>query len=271
MFVLGIDLQKKWKSLRDGYVKELKKIKTVKSGSATPVKSSYLFFRRLQFLQPTVQKNSTESNFETDFDSYENPETENLNQETSSNTPNQAEKNSNQQQQRKKIKLPPADEHFANIIEKSLNNRNNYEKKEDDEDKLFCMSLYNEIKKVPEAMRLKTKIDIYNLILQKQTIQQTQSPSLTVLSPTNHPSTSFVQPLPRPLGYPQYTYDMQQNHGNITYQNRVPTNYTTVPYEMRQNYVHTQNNQNCDSPGTPSTSSGITENSQGSSDIDLFE
>jgi len=211
LFVLGIDLQKKWKSLRDGYVKELKKIKTVKSSSAAPVKSSYLFFRRLQFLQPTVQKNSTESNFETDFDSYENPETENLNQETSSNTQNQAEKNSNQQQQRKKIKLHPADEHFANIIEKSLNNRNNSEKKEDDEDKLFCMSLYKKIKKVPEAMRLKTKIDIYNLILQKQTIQQTQSPSLTVLSPTNHPSTSFVQPLPRPLGYPQYTYDMQQN------------------------------------------------------------
>jgi len=103
LFVLGLDLQKKWKSLRNGYVKELKKIKTVKCGSAAPVKSSYLFFRRLQFLQPTVQKNSTESNFETDFDSYENPETKNLNQETSSNTPNQAEKNSNQQQQRKKL------------------------------------------------------------------------------------------------------------------------------------------------------------------------
>jgi len=39
---------------------------------------------------------------------------------------------------------------------------------------------------------------------------------------------------------------------------------------MRQNYVHTQKNQNLDSPGTPSPSSGITENSQGSSDIDLF-
>jgi len=35
------------------------------------------------------------------------------------------------------------------------------------------MSLYKEIQKVPEAMRLKM-IDIHNLILQKQTIQHTQ-------------------------------------------------------------------------------------------------
>lgn len=117
---------------------------------AAPAKSSYLFFRRLQFLQPTVQKNSTESNFEIGFDNnYENPETENPNQDSSYNTPNQADKNPNQQQQRKKIKLHPTDEHFANIIEKSLNHRNNSEKREEDEDKLFCMSLYKEIKKVP--------------------------------------------------------------------------------------------------------------------------
>lgn len=146
------------------------------------------------------------------------------------------------------------------------------------------MSLYKEIKKVPEANRLKTKIDIYNLILQKQAIQQTQSPSLTVLSPSapsNHPSTSFVQPLTRSLAYPQYTshtnnytttpYDMQQNHDHIPINhNRILTNYTTVPYEMHQNYVHTQKNHNLDPPGTPSPLSGITENSQGSSDIDLF-
>ncbi|XP_015376187.1 PREDICTED: uncharacterized protein LOC107170551 [Diuraphis noxia] len=159
-----MDLQKKWKSLRDSYVKELKKIKTVKLGSAAPVKSSYLFFRILLFLQPTVQKNATESSFEPDNDNDENPETENTNQESSPKTPNQTDKNSNQQQQRKKPKLHPADEHFANIIEKSLNNRNISDKKEEDEDKPFCMSSYKEIKKVPEAMRFKTKIDIIFII-----------------------------------------------------------------------------------------------------------
>ncbi|XP_050527873.1 uncharacterized protein LOC126897967, partial [Daktulosphaira vitifoliae] len=170
-FVLGLELQKKWKSLRDGYDRELKKIKKVKSGSAAPVKSSYLFFKRLQFLQPTVHRNTTESNFETDLNNDENTETVNSDQETCFKTPNQADKNSNYQQQRKKIKLHPADEHFANVIEKSLSSRSIPEKNEEDEDKLFCLSLYKEIKKVPEAMRLKTKIEIYNLILQKQTVQ----------------------------------------------------------------------------------------------------
>jgi len=39
-------------------------MKQVKSGSGA-VKSSYLYYRRLQFLQTTIKKNSTESNFET--------------------------------------------------------------------------------------------------------------------------------------------------------------------------------------------------------------
>lgn len=53
-------------------------------------------------------------------------------------------------------------------------------------------------------MRLKTKIDIYNLILQKPTIKQTQPPSFTESSSSNHASTSFIQPLTRTLTYPQY-------------------------------------------------------------------
>lgn len=39
-----------------------------------------------------------------------------------------------------------------------------------DEDHLFCLSLVNEIKKIPEDKRLKAKIDIYNIISQYQNI-----------------------------------------------------------------------------------------------------
>jgi hypothetical protein len=124
------------------------------------------------------------------------------------------------------------------------------------------MSLYKEIKKIPEAMRLKTKIEIYNLILQKQIIHQTQPPSLTESHPSNHASTSFIQPLTRTLTYPKYDYtapyDMRQNHDHIiSNQNRVPTNYTTVHY-----------NQNMVPPGTPSP---LSESSQGSSDLYICE
>lgn len=40
-------------------------MKQIKSGSGASVRSSYLYYRRLQFLQPTIKKNSTESSFET--------------------------------------------------------------------------------------------------------------------------------------------------------------------------------------------------------------
>lgn len=123
-------------------------------------------------------------------------------------------------------------------------------------------------------MRLKTKIEIYNLILQKQTVQQTHLPSFIDSPQSYNASSSFVQPFTRPQ-YPQYSntnnysnapYGTRKVHDHIlSNENRVPTNYMTVPNEMRQPY------QNMESPGTPSPLPGITENSQGSSDLDLFE
>jgi len=137
------------------------------------MRSLYLYYKRLQFLQSTIKKYSTENNFERDDSDDENPPTENTNEEDSSRTPNEEGSFKIPNQQRKKIKLHPIDERFANIIEKSLNQRNIIEKKENDEDKLFCLSLIKEIIKIPEAMRLKTKIEIYHLILRNQSIQTT--------------------------------------------------------------------------------------------------
>lgn len=253
-FVSGLELQKRWKGIRDAYVKEVKKMKQVKSGSGA-VKSSYLYYKRLQFLQPTIKKNSTESNFETaDVGGDENLETstENSIEEDSSRVSNEEGTFKSPLQQRKKIKLHPADEHFANIIEKSLNHRNTIEKKEDDEDKLFCLSLYKEIKKVPDAMRLKTKIEIYNLLLKNQSIQTHPQPSSTDISKSNHVSTSYSQQNMQRYAYPQYDRP----------------NYTTIPYDtLRHNQMYTQFNENMGNPSPLSTNSEI---SQESSDLDLF-
>lgn len=50
---------------------------------------------------------------------------------------------------------------------------------------------------------------------------------------------------------------MHQNHDHIPINhNRILTDYTTVPCEMHQNYIHTQKNHNLDPPGTPSPLSG---------------
>lgn len=118
-------------------------------------------------------------------------------------------------------------------------------------------------------MRLKTKVEIYNLILQKQAVQQTHLPSF-IDSPQSHYASSFVRPQ-----YPQYSntnnysnapYGTRKDHDHIlSNQNRVLTNYMTVPNEMRQPY------KNMEPLGTSSLLSGMTENFQGSSDLDLFE
>lgn len=250
----GLELQKRWKGLRDGYVKEVKKMKQIKSGSGASARSSYLYYGRLQFLQPTIKKNSTESNFETaevgDDEDVESA-TENLIEEDSPSASNkEGIFKTPPNHQRKKIKLHPADEHFAKIIEKSLNQRNVAEKKEEDEDKLFCLSLVKEIKKVPETMRLKTKIEIYNLILKNQSVS-TQSHHLntTDTSQSNHLATAYSQQYTPRFAYSQY------DHPNYT---------TAVPYGTPHQIYNTQMNQNNIVP------SPVSDISQESSDIDIF-
>ncbi|VVC96929.1 unnamed protein product [Leptidea sinapis] len=56
-------LQKKWKSLRDNYMGEVKKMKTVKSGSGASKISSYIHYNRLRFLQPSIADKDTENSF----------------------------------------------------------------------------------------------------------------------------------------------------------------------------------------------------------------
>lgn len=226
-------------------------MKQVKSGSGASVRSSYLYYRRLQFLQPTIKINSTESNFETaevgDDEDVESA-TENLIEEDSPSASNKEGIFKTPNHQRKKLKLHPADEYFAKIIEKSLNQRNVAEKKEDDEDKSFCLSLVKEIKKVPEAMRLKTKIEIYNLILKNQSVStQPQPLNTTDISQSNHVATSYSQQYTPRFAYSQYD---QPNYTNA------------VPYGT-PHQIYTQINQNI----VPSPVSDI---SQELSDLDIF-
>lgn len=48
-------LQKRWKSIRSCYAREVKRQKNFKSGSgATNRKSEYIYFKQLQFLQKVV-------------------------------------------------------------------------------------------------------------------------------------------------------------------------------------------------------------------------
>lgn len=170
----------------------MKKMKTLKSGSAAESKFTSAYFQRLTFLQPTVQKKISDSSFEAeDGNINDTSESVDKNIDSSSRPPGENPPAT------KKYKLHPADEHFAKILEKSIAQRKPIEKEEDDEDKLFCLSLFKEIKKVPEQNRLRLKIEIYNLIarqqVQENSAQVSNASQYEFSSPTNQPSTSFSQ------------------------------------------------------------------------------
>lgn len=101
-------------------------------------------------------------------------------------------------------------------------------------------------------MRLKTKIEIYNLILKNQSVQvQSQPPNTAYISQPNHVATSYSQPYTPRFAYPQYDHQ----------------NYSTVPYGTPRQ-LYTQIHQNI----VPSFSavSSVGDISQDSSDLDIL-
>lgn len=62
----------------------------------------------------------------------------------------------------KRFKMNPIDKQFVDILNKSvaLREQRQTEIPKEDDDKLFCMSLYKELKKVPEHGRIRTKIQL---------------------------------------------------------------------------------------------------------------
>lgn len=72
------------------------------------------------------------------------------------------------QPQNKKLKLNPAEKHFTDILEGNLLERRKEEENRNYDDKLFCLSLYKELKKVPGNLRLMAKIEMLNVIQRAQ-------------------------------------------------------------------------------------------------------
>lgn len=166
--ILGSNLQKKLVEFTGRLHERNKKIKKYQVWLRSVQKNEYIHFNRLQFLQASIEKNDTESNFSINNETlklnnqYLNEESMSTNTETGYNieefkSPNDIRPKG------KKIKLNPADEMFANLLKKSLAQKS--EPKTQEEYILFCLALYKEIKKVPESERLKIKIEIYDLIL----------------------------------------------------------------------------------------------------------
>ncbi|XP_047039017.1 uncharacterized protein LOC124643944 [Helicoverpa zea] len=63
--LLGSTLTRKWKSIRDNYIRESKRQKNLPSGSGSSKHVPYVYFAKLKFLESSVVNKDTENNFET--------------------------------------------------------------------------------------------------------------------------------------------------------------------------------------------------------------
>lgn len=145
-------LQKRWKSIRSCYAREVKRQKNIKSGSgATNRKSEYIYFKQLQFLQKVVAIRE-----------------EGVEEENSENTevgerPKQKVIN--------KRKLTVDDDPFVQALNNSIEQRRREtteqrlrETAEVDEDRLFLLSLLSTLKNLPPQVKMATKIKMLTLL-----------------------------------------------------------------------------------------------------------
>lgn len=159
---------KKWKSIRDNYMRESKRQKKLPSGSGSSKHTPYVYYRKLQFLANSTANNDTESN-------YQSSDTTGSGVDNTDNADLMPPPKDHIESTRKKQKMNAVDKQILDILQKSLNAKEQNETgrltKEDD-DKLFCLSLYSELKKVPENQRLTTKIQLLNVIKEAQNYHQ---------------------------------------------------------------------------------------------------
>ncbi|XP_072947672.1 uncharacterized protein [Epargyreus clarus] len=198
IFLVSTQLQKKWKNIRDCYNKEYKKEKATPSGSGARKKARYMYFSRLSFLQNSVSNKDTTTNME-EQNVKQSEETSQLNANATAATEIRPPK-------RKKTQVP--EEKLAVLIEKSIESRQNFQNElqensitKQDDDKLFCLSLYKELKKVPENKRLATKIELLQVIQKGQILQPPVRYSTQHSYPPYTPSYWQGQQYTNPQGY----------------------------------------------------------------------
>ncbi|KAL4716211.1 hypothetical protein ACJJTC_004705 [Scirpophaga incertulas] len=125
-------------------------------------------FLSTKFLANSTANNDTESN-------YQSSDTTGSGVDNTDNADLMPPPKEHIENTRKKQKMNAVDKQIIDILQKSLNAKEQNETgrltKEDD-DKLFCLSLYSELKKVPENQRLTTKIELLSVIKEAQKYHQ---------------------------------------------------------------------------------------------------
>lgn len=178
--MFNLQIQRKWKNLRDTYLKEYKKIKANSSFGASKG-SNYIYYARLSFLQKCLKnKSMISSNDSKDIDvddlakanilldsmNYNLSEIMETASNKSSTSPISSESN---YRSTPVVGAWSMFDHsrstsFLDSLPSVFGSYKHNSKQKDDDDKLFCLSLYKEIRKVPEHNRLEVKIELLRVL-----------------------------------------------------------------------------------------------------------
>ncbi|OCT75290.1 hypothetical protein XELAEV_18030468mg [Xenopus laevis] len=165
------EVQKRWRSLKDCFRRELAaQRKARKSGSSPSKRKIYIYFDDLVFLLPTMEAKPASGNIYTDDSDDESTsgqvascDLEELSQQSSIN---RAPKMPSGKHAKKLKNVPDsgADKETITIAESFKYVREKNYESDQDEDRLFLLSLVSEFKMIPQHRKTKAKIQILELL-----------------------------------------------------------------------------------------------------------
>ncbi|MPD01349.1 hypothetical protein E2C01_096871 [Portunus trituberculatus] len=166
MYISGKQLQRRWKSLRECFRRELK-LQQGSSGDGATKKRKYIYFDQLLFLTSTLTDRDTSFNYVAA--QYEQDEEHEEGYTSSNSASADVPKRSNEQRKSKEYPQKNYEEDLINIlIEKT--------KEDCDEDKAFLMSLLPKFRKFNDEQRFEAQMEIMKVMRRVQ-LMSTQGPS----------------------------------------------------------------------------------------------
>ncbi|XP_076179004.1 uncharacterized protein LOC143152591 [Ptiloglossa arizonensis] len=160
-------IQRKWKSLRNCFTRELTKQKSEKTGAGASNRKKYVYFDILTFLIPALTDKSTSSYLltETDEDKASSVRDKDRDGETTMGKERDREKETAfPGLKRKRNETDDFLQDFSETPKRSSKRRTQHENLPEDDDKLFLISLHKDLKSIPAERKLMAKAELIQVL-----------------------------------------------------------------------------------------------------------
>jgi len=260
-YTLVQKLKRKWKSLRNSFSREQAKRKNLKFGSGRTTWKTYVYCDQLSFLSSCNVNKPTSSNLSPSHDSIDENDFEEVNSDFNETTGEVLENvlRHNSAKKQKTVENEFENE-FFNSVTKSLQKREHREKiYMEVPDRLFMLSLVDDLKQVPAHLKMSVKSNIMQAISNGQQLQkppgmmanfdpycQLNKQYSIPIPPLMHLSTEYNRPQ---SSFQQPTITGQQLSPCLS--NRSSTSRSTSLSVSSQNYlspIETNSNQSSNDP-----------------------